>query len=319
MPNVSPAAGGSRRPATMVGPPYRRRRAGRLPRPSIAPDAERRSPRAAAASNPLGRPTRRRPWSGRRSTPRRRSLARGDTDRPAHGARRADAPGRRAPPRRSGRRERTPQVALRRGRRRCCLVGRVLVGASTSRSSTRPTATAGTARHPATPQRITVSQTGGENTVATLRDALSKAGPGDTIVDRRAETDGAEAHARPGPAQGPHHRVGDRRTASRRSSRPAARRRVDARRDRASRGCSCGTSSSTARAWPRSACRSAARAAGSIDRGRHRPRREDGRRSGSRTRPATRRPICSTGPRAPHGPDADRASGLARPTSTRAG
>ena len=51
---------------------------------------------------------------------------------------------------------------------------------------------------------------------ATLREALSKAGPGDTIVDRRAEARRTELSARSDQAQGPDHRVRRRPTASRR-------------------------------------------------------------------------------------------------------
>jgi hypothetical protein len=110
------------------------------------------------------------------------TLARGDTDRPAH-----ERPPRLPRPSRQLRGAQ-PSAAAPAERKRLWIYVAAGIGILVLFVGTylaffnrghKPTGTSGAT---GTSHRIVVSQAGGENTVATLRDALSRAGPGDTIV-----------------------------------------------------------------------------------------------------------------------------------------
>ena len=109
------------------------------------------------------------------------TLARGDTDRPAH-----ERPPRL--PRPSQPLRGTPPPAAPTERKRLWIfvaagVGfLVLIVGTYLAFFNRGPKPSGTGGPTGNSHRIVVSHAGGENTVATLRDALSKAGPGDTIV-----------------------------------------------------------------------------------------------------------------------------------------
>lgn len=167
IPNVSPAAGGARAPATMVGA-FRGNGAGEAPT-VIAPGP---TPLATPPPlHPLGDANTPSPIVWETLDTDTQSLARGDTDRPT--PERTPRPTRGTPP--PARKRLWIYVAAG--------VGILFLAAGVFfaffKSSPLPVDTT----NPAGPlHRITVSKAGGEHAVPTLRDALSKAGPGATIV-----------------------------------------------------------------------------------------------------------------------------------------
>lgn len=180
MPSVSPAAGGSRAPATMVGS-YRGNGPGEAPT-VIAPD-----PAPVATPPPLNPLDINTPspvvWETLDTDT--QSLSRGDTDRPAH-----ERVPRQTRPMRTPR----PQGPARamplpiETNRRWIYVAAGVVGVVVLLTGIylvffdRGPARVGPGGPTGTSQRIIVSQSGGENAVRTLREALSKVRAGDTIV-----------------------------------------------------------------------------------------------------------------------------------------
>jgi serine/threonine protein kinase len=173
MPNISPAAGGSRAPATMVGA-YRASGPGEAPT-VIAPEPP-----------PIATPPPVNPLDVNTPSPvvwetldaETQSLSRGDTDRPAHE--------REARPQRAPRplRNPPPQPETKRTWIRIAAGAGLLVLAIAIYLIffDRPLAPLEPSGPASTSHRILVSRAGGENAVTSLRDALSKAGPGDTIA-----------------------------------------------------------------------------------------------------------------------------------------
>jgi serine/threonine protein kinase len=176
IPNLSPAAGGSRAPATMVGA-YRGSGQGDAPT-MIAPEpAPIMTP---PPVNPLDVNT---PspvvWETLDNDT--QTLSRSDTDRPAH--ERPQRPSRTARPQRPIRS--SPQEPARPKRSWAYVAAAagaiaLIAGIYLAffHKSGKPVDSGGPT---IAAKRIVVSRAGGENAVATLREALSKAGPGDTI------------------------------------------------------------------------------------------------------------------------------------------
>jgi len=173
LPNVSPAAGGIRAPATMVGA-YRGNGPGEAPT-VIAPE-----PAPVATPPPVNPLDVNTPspvvWETLDADT--QSLARGDTDRPAH--ERVPRPPRTPhplpnPPAPPERKRAWVPVAVGAGIL-VLAIGIYFAFFDRPRPSVDPVPPASYSH------RILVSRAGGENAVATLRDALTKAGPGDTIA-----------------------------------------------------------------------------------------------------------------------------------------
>jgi eukaryotic-like serine/threonine-protein kinase len=167
MPQVSPAAGGTTRaPATMVGARF----GGAADSPTIiAPGtvgglapatAPTPSPHAATTPGPAV-------WESLDTDT--QTLSLGDTDRPASPTTRPSRTGARP-----GVRRRTLLIAA----ALALLAAVIALYFAFFRGKKEPDPTPA----PSGPRRIVVSKAGGEHTVATLREALTKATPGDTIV-----------------------------------------------------------------------------------------------------------------------------------------
>jgi serine/threonine protein kinase len=174
IPNLSPAAGGSRAPATMVGA-YRGGGSGDAPTVIASDPAPIITP---PPVNPLDVNT---PspvvWETLDNDT--QSLSRSDTDRPAH--ERPQRPVRPQRPIRS-----TPQEPAQPKRVWAFVAAGVgaiaLIAGIYLAFFKKDPAPVDQGAPPSANRRIVVSRSGGENSVGTLREALSKAGPGDTIA-----------------------------------------------------------------------------------------------------------------------------------------